>query len=214
MKTTKIGLFASSFILAIGAQAGVLFTNLGSGGSYSLTGSYGVGLNFDGAVQFTPSASGAFSRALIPLGILFQPGHDDGWDQVTVYLQADASGLPSGVNLDSISVTGLTAWPGSSLVTATSTSNPWLTAGTPYWLVLDETHPYTTVPWMLNTTGDFGAPTVVMGGSSSGPWFPEYLGVERPAFQIEATTPEPASILMLGLGLAVLGITGRFRRSR
>lgn len=212
-KTTGIRLLASCFLLTAGAQASVLFTNLGPGGTYSPGGNYGVGLHFDGAVRFTPSVSGAFSDALIPLGMAFQPGQDDGWDQVTVDLQVDVNGLPSGINLDSISVTGLTPWPGTSLMTATSTSNPWLTAGTTYWLVLDETDPYGWAPWLLNITGDVDVPTLVVGQSSSGPWVPQYLGIEGPAFQIDGM-PEPGSILLFGSGLVGLGIVGRLRRNR
>jgi hypothetical protein len=125
-KTTWICVLALSFPFAGSADAAtiVLFSNLGPGGSSGGV-NYAAGSAI--AVEFTSPVDALFADAQIPLGL-----NGDGVNQVMVDLQADASGEPSGINLDSITVTAPISYPGSSLVAATSVLNPQLTAGASY----------------------------------------------------------------------------------
>jgi hypothetical protein len=207
-RVTWICALAISFVFVGSTQANtVLFDNLGPGGTYSTNGNFGLGI---GAVEFTSPVNALFADAQIPLAIF-----GNGVNQVTVDLQADASGEPSGIDLDSITVTVPVSFPGS-LVTATSILNPELTAGTSYWLVLDYAPidiDTDVVSWYTSTTSS--TPFDEADAGASGPWFASPVGSISPAFEIDGTiVPEPGSMTLIGAGLVVLSLASKLRPSR
>ena len=80
------------------------------------------------AMQFTAVTTGPLQQIILPVFNLFTPAVTT----ATFELSTDVANAP-GVLIESLTFTGVSAFPGANL-TATSTLNPILTAGTVYWL--------------------------------------------------------------------------------
>ncbi len=193
----------------------VIFSNFGPGMTFT-NGVYFVNGGNTGqvlAVRFTSTGNFTFSSAQLALNLV------SGTNQLQVSLATNSSNSP-GTIIETITVNNaLGPLPGS-VVTANSTLQPLLSAGTDYWLIAFAPAANTSIAWHQSPAD----PSILPPGnfvvnnthSQTGPW--AYLvPATRPAFQINGNpvataVPEPTTMLLLGTGLA--GITARVRKRR
>lgn len=185
----------------------VIYSNLGSGGTvYQQSGGYSVnGVSIppiNSAFAFTPSAN--YDLAQIDLAL----GNISGTNSVIVTILTDSSDAP-GTVLDTWDLTGLPAFgttsttlqtltPGSSTTPSAVIA---LNAGVQYWIEAAPGTSSTYDGWNFNSTGATG-PTWQ---STTGPTTTETSGAfDVLGNSVTATTPEPSTWLLLGIGLLAL----------
>ena len=210
--TILIGVWLVLFIASDARADTVVFSNFGPGMTFNTN----TGITIDGgnlfrvtipAVAFTPSESVTFSSALVAIG------HSDGPNILQVLLMTSGGGLPANV-IESFTLTDLPEFASGEIVVINSALRPVLTSGIQYWLVAVPTDPDTLMAWNFSLN-DFSTPSVFSIGNITGPWFPLSPLQARPVFQINGEpVPEPATLLMLGSGLAAVGAAVRKRRKR
>lgn len=198
---------------AVSLQAGplTLFSDLGTGGSVystdpgSLVQGSGVGGNsISQARPFTVSGTGDFDVTQIDLGVV----HDIG-NTFTASIWTSASSQP-GSSLGSWNLTA--DEPGGScclLATQTGITGVTLTGGSQYFMVLEpqKITDASKIEWEPNSLGQIstvfgslnGGATWIQDGSSSNAAF-DVLGTAA-----ATATPEPASLLLVGMGMTILG---------
>lgn len=169
----------------------VLYTNFGpgftynSGFEYLIADSPNCAFPFpeSEAVQFRPPVNAFFQDAIVALGV------DSGTNEMSLYLESDAGGLPGAIIEGPINVTNLATTGTGSVVTAPSMLHPFLLSGTPYWLVVTVPNANTCAGWFFNSTGDTTNGTTKVyddvNGSPTGPWTFSVPRQTRPAFQID-----------------------------
>lgn len=189
--------------------AGTIFSDFGphdtfqTGIGYTVSGSNSlVGQTIESAMSFT--SSGNFTLSQIDAAIGYVAGGND----VTFTLDSNAGGIP-GVIMESWTVTGLPVFGGSyAPVSLMSTGGVMLSAGQTYWIVASAGDPTNWSAWNENSVGANGN----FAQFSNGQW--NQFNGTLSAFDVMggASSPEPASAALIGLGL--LGMGGLIRRKR
>jgi hypothetical protein len=191
----------------------ILFNDFGPGSTYNAAGWWNIaGTAILPAMKFTPSATAQLTSLAFGMTIPVQGGVNG----VTVELRSDAGGVP-GALIESFDLSGQTmpalGTQGPPL-TATSVTNPTLTAGTNYWLVAVDTNPNQAV-WNFNDQGITGGGSTTPNGGASWQAFPT---VSDAAFEVFGTqtvaAPGPSGLVLFGTASASFGGYMGWRRRK
>jgi hypothetical protein len=193
------------------ASADIVFSNFGPGDSYQLSAiDYGnPGNRFSGGSSlgygfFTPTTT-AFRLTEIDLAVSLQSGTNEFaatlWSAQHVGLGITGPISP----VESFTVTGQMGPFGNDNppIVLHSVQHPVLPADSFWWLILSADNPDTSAVWNLNAIGDAG-PSYGHSGNITiiNNDFPPRGALRVEGFNL--STPEPAGVILLGLGVAAL----------
>ena len=184
--------------------AAVIYSNLGPSDTFVVTpGTYPVWNLLSGgfihrAASFTVPGSQNVQFGSADLGLYLQNGPN----LAKVELAANASGNIPGSVIENI---GFQLPPPSAnpvIVTATSQTNPILTAGATYWIIASMQFPQSMATWGPNNQGALGG-NATRTNFMNGQWFQQGPG-GVPSLRINSMVPEPSAFLSVILGAALL----------
>jgi hypothetical protein len=215
-----IGLFVVPALLITAAfnraerlEAAVIYSNLGPNDSFFTSpGTYPVwNLTSGGfihrAASFTVPGSQNVQFGSADLGFHLQSGTNS----ANVTLAANASGNVPGATIESINISLPAPSANPVIVTATSNTNPTLTAGSTYWIIASVNFAGTMATWGPNNTGALGG-NATRTNFQNGQWFSQGPG-GVPSLRInELMIPEPTSILTAWVAFGALAVLVRPRR--
>lgn len=198
MLTTR---FALMVLITVPAWSAVIYSSLGPGDTYSNTG-YTVYSGAAVAAEFVTSAGGALDSIRVPLTISSPTAN------LVISLRAPGAD-PNGSILESWVLSPAEVLPpvppaSGNILVLLSSLHPFLTSGSAYWLRAENSSPlpFQSYGWPQNVIGEGTAAVSLNQGLS---WAPAGT---NPAFEVNAATPaaipEPASGVLLGLGLIAL----------
>ena len=193
--------------LAVPSYADIIFSTLGTGGTYSSTAGYTVGYHpseLDQADQFSFTGPNPYLLDTIELAV----GLVAGTNELDVWLMSDAGGEPGAI-IEAFKFTNMGPWPTSPLLLGNSVGRPVLSPGTDYWLTasaprIDDTW----ASWNLSLPTVLGTHAERPG---AGTWSVTTSNTMA-AFRVNGTVvPVPSAVLLGILGLSVAGVKLRER---
>jgi hypothetical protein len=213
----NLGILIATILGAAHLNAGTIYNTFGSGDSYETGSGSTLGLGnlfgnggYSDAFEFTPTTSGSVDDILTAIQYIYEPGLATGPNELDVWLMSDDSGSPGSI-IESFEYTGTSGSSNESVITLQSTTHPYLSAGTEYWLAaapVDLLNSW--FVWQNNDQGITGSYAQRVG---SGSWMDGTSDINLPAFEITSeivSTPEPNLRAFL---LAALGMVFVFKSS-
>jgi hypothetical protein len=174
-------------LLPTSSRATVLYTSFET----TYYGSYSTSATFEGT-PFTPTASGILGTVMVQ-GVFAKPGPAGLWP---MGLYTDASGEP-GTLLESWNVAVPDISSPDAIIAISSVLQPYLSAGTPYWFVIEDTTGATNMTWgsYYGTTGGAWV------GSSINTLEQVFANDPIDAIELDSSAaPEPSSGVLTGAG--------------
>ena len=196
--------------------ASVIYSNLGAGDSFhTAPGTYPVwnltsGGFIDRAASFTVPGNQDVLFESAELGFHLQTGSN----AATVRLATNVAGNIPGATIESINVLLPAPSANPTIIMATSSTTPILTAGSTYWIIASVSVPGTMATWGVNNTGAIGD-TATRTNFQNGQWFLQPTG-PTPSLRVNASAarvPEPTTMLLVGAGLASAAFRRRKRQA-
>lgn len=206
MTSTRSLLLLAGLGLGSLLRGATIYSNFGPGQTYNTGVSELVGTITGLASQESEAGSFTPATTSILTAIDFAAVYSSGPNQLNVYL---TSGALPGAPIESFTFSNIPGGP--TVLTATSVTQPVLSAGTTYWVVLVANDPVNSeFGWSFSITGAKGGATRLGAGS----WVINNIQ-NQPAFDVQGNAiPEPATPFLVGASLLFFGMRyGARRRS-